>query len=147
MNKIARGFFTEEIRPNDRRLGFCIVTVPEGRKGLLSQKGLPSPYKVGPYGIDLEALEKMGCLSIQQGLSAKSTIIVDEIGKMELFSEKFRRILIDALDSPQKVLATIMQRPHTFSDSIKKRPDTRLLLLNRENFDDVFRKVMIWLDK
>ena len=79
-------------------------------------------------------------------MDTENIIIVDEIGKMELFSENFRTSLIDSLDSPQKVLATIMERPNDFADSIKKRPDVRLLYLTRENFDSVYKEVLNWLD-
>jgi nucleoside-triphosphatase len=147
LRKNAKGFLTEEYRRKGQRIGFHILTVPEGKKAILSLKGFPSPYKVGSYGIDLEALEEWGCLAISQGLARKNIIIVDEIGKMELFSEKFRTTLGEALDSHQKVLATIMQSSHAFSDMIKKRTDVSLINLQRENFENVYKKVLMWLDK
>lgn len=145
--KKASGFFTEEFKKGGKRIGFHIITAPEGKKGLLSQKGLPSPYRVGRYGVNIDVLEELGCQAMLQALDTKNIIIVDEIGKMELFSEKFRTVLIDALNSPEKVLATIMERPNAFADGIKKRPDVRLLSLTRENFGDVFQEVLNWLDK
>ena len=147
IGKKAGGFFTEEFRKGGKRIGFHIITSPEGKKGLLSQKGLPSPFRVGRYGVNVDVLEELGCKAILQALDTKNIIIVDEIGKMELFSEKFRTTLIDALNSPNKVLATIMERPNAFADSIKKRPDVALVSLKRENFGDVFQEVLNWLDK
>ena len=143
----AAGFFTEEFRKGGKRIGFHIITSPEGKKGLLSQKGLPSPFRVGRYGVNTDVLEELGCQAILQALDTKNIIIVDEIGKMELFSEKFRRSLNKALDSHQKVLATIMERPNVFADGIKKRPDVGLLYLTRKNFGNVFQEVINWLDK
>jgi nucleoside-triphosphatase len=147
IGKNAFGFFTEEFRKEGRRAGFHIVTIPEGRKALLSQAGLPSQYLVGRYGVDLEVLDELGCQTIQKGLNTKNIIIVDEIGKMELYSKKFRNVMIDALNSRQKVLAIIMERPHAFADGVKIRPDVKLLSLTRENFGEVFLKVVNWLDK
>ena len=72
-------------------------------------------------------------------------ILVDEIGKMELFSEKFKSVLLQALNSPQKVLATIIERPNEFADRIKKRQDAKLIYLERGNFDLVFSEVRDWL--
>jgi len=144
--KKAGGFITEEIRKNRERIGFNIVTVPEGRTGLLAQIGLPSPYRVGRYGVNIKMLEELGCHAILHAKASRNLIIVDEIGKMELFSEKFRSTLIEVLDSPQKVIATIMERPNAFADRTKQRPDVRLLLLVRENFEDVFKEVLNWLD-
>lgn len=147
IGKKASGFFTEEFRKEGKRIGFHIITVPERKKGVLSQKGLPSPYRVGRYGVSVDVLEELGCQAILQALDTKNIIIVDEIGKMELFSEKFRKVLIEALNSPKKVLATIMERPNAYADGIKKRPDVRLLSLTRENFGEVFREVLNFLDK
>ncbi len=147
IGKKASGFFTEEFRKEGKRIGFHIITAPEGKKGLLSQKGLPSPYRVGRYGVNVVVVEELGCQAILRALDTKSIIIVDEIGKMELYSEKFRKVLIDALNSPKKVLATIMERPNAFADGIKKRSDVMLLSLTRENFGEVFEEVLNWLDK
>jgi nucleoside-triphosphatase len=147
IGKKASGFFTEEFRKGGKRIGFHIITAPEGKKGLLSQKGLPSPYRVGRYGVNAVVLEELGCQAILRALDTKSIIIVDEIGKMELYSEKFRKVLIGALNSPKKVLATIMERPNAFADGIKKRSDVMLLSLTRENFGEVFEEVLNWVDK
>ncbi|UCE40031.1 MAG: AAA family ATPase [Candidatus Aminicenantes bacterium] len=147
IGKKAMGFLTEEVREGGQRIGFHLITVPEGRIGLLSQKGLPSSHCVGRYGVDIDVLEEMGCQVILQAMDTENIILVDEIGKMELFSDKFRTALIDALNSPQKVLATIMERPNAFADGIKKRSDVRLLYLTREKFGDVFQEVLNWLDK
>ena len=146
IGKNARGFLTEEFREEGQRIGFHVITVPERKKGLLSRKGLPSPYNVGAYAVNIDVLEDLGCQAILEAIKTNKIIIVDEIGKMELFSEKFRKSLNKALDSRQKVLATIMERPNVFADGIKKRPDVRVLYLTRKNFGDVFQEVMNWLD-
>jgi nucleoside-triphosphatase len=70
---------------------------------------------------------------------------VDEIGKMELFSEKFKNSLLKALDSPQKVLASIMGGRNEVADRVKSRTDVTLVCLNRDNFESVFEKVLEWL--
>jgi nucleoside-triphosphatase len=145
--KKVGGFITQEFKNLGERIGFHILTIPDGKKGLLAQKGIHSPYRVGRYGVDIHMLEELGCQAVLQAKASGNIIIVDEIGKMELFSEKFRTILIDALNSPRKVLATIMERSNTFTDRIKKRPDVRLLHLARENFEDVYHEALYWLDK
>ena len=141
------GFITEEVRYQGERIGFEILTVPDGKRGLLAQKGILSPFRVGRYGVNIHVLEEVGCRAILHAKASENIIIVDEIGKMELFSEAFRTVLVDVLDSPQKVLATIMERSNAFSNRIKKRLDVRLLHLNRENFQDLYKEVLQWLDK
>ena len=147
VSKTAGGFITEEVRENKDRIGFDITTLPEGRTGLLARIGFASRYRVGRYGVSVEMLEELGCPAILQAKANRGLVIIDEIGKMELFSEKFRSTLIDVLDSPMRVIATIMKRPNAFSDRIKQRSDVRLFYLERKNFDEVFTETINWLDK
>ncbi len=141
----AGGFLTEELKEEGERIGFIIITIPEGRTDFLAKKGVFPPFFVGRYGVNIEALERLGCESIAEALCAKKIIIVDEIGKMELFSKQFRDVLLKALNSPQKVLATIMERPNPFSDRIKKRSDVKVFHLCRKNFWHVFEEVKKWI--
>lgn len=139
------GFITQEIRDKGERVGFKLVSLGDKKEGFLAMKGFPSPYRVGKYGVNLEDMEKIGCTAIQEALDSGRDILVDEIGKMELFSEKFKTVLLQALNSPQKVLATIIERPNAFADRIKKRKDTKLTHLSRENFDKILGEVLNWL--
>jgi len=141
----AGGFFTEEFREKGKREGFLITSLPSGKTALFASKRLPSMYRVGSYGINLEEIENIGCRAIQAAIDSHKIIIIDEIGKMELFSKEFKRLVIEALDSPLKVLATIMERSNEFADHIKKRRDIRFLRLTRENFDCVFSEVLQWM--
>ncbi len=139
------GFITQEIREKGARVGFKIVSLADKKEGFLAMKGFSSPYRVGKYGVNLEDVEKIGCTAIQEALDSGRVILVDEIGKMELFSEKFKSVLLRALNSPQKVLATIIERPNEFADRIKKRQDAKLIYLERGNFDLVFSEIRDWL--
>lgn len=139
------GFITEEVREGGERIGFKLISLSEKKEGFLAKKGFPSPFRVGKYGVNIEDLEGIGCSAIENGLLSGKVIFIDEIGKMELFSAKFRKILLNALDSPQKVLASIMERHNDFADGIKRRSDVKLVSLHRGNFDQVFREVKEWI--
>ncbi len=136
---------TEELREAGERVGFKIITLPDRKEGLLARKDLPAAYRVGNYGVNIEDLEHIGCSAIEEALDSEKLIIVDEIGKMELFSARFRDVLVRALDSPQKVLGSIMERSHEFADSIKKRTDVRIFSLSRKDFDRAFHEIQNWL--
>lgn len=147
----ARGFFTQEIREGGERIGFEIVTL-SGKKGILAKKGFESPYKVSKYGVNLKDLEEIGVKEVEEGLKEDCLIVVDEIGKMELFSMKFREIISKALDSKNKVLGTIMLAPYRirsgaglkenpFCDRIKERKDTKVFYLNKENRERVKKEI------
>ena len=139
------GFITEEVRERGERIGFKLISLSEKKEGFLAKKGFPSPYRVGRYGVNIEDLEDIGCSAIERALRSGTVILVDEIGKMELFSTRFKKILLDALDSPQKVLASIMERNNDFADSIKRRSDVKLVRLHRDNFGQVFSEVKNWI--
>ncbi len=141
------GFVTHEIRKEGKRMGFKIITIPDEEEAILAEKGLSSPYRVGSYGVSIENLEKFGCQAIRKALENKRIIVIDEIGKMELFSQKFKQVLVSALNSPHKVLATIMGHKNEFADKLKKRNDVRVLQLELRNFQNISFQVEEWLRK
>lgn len=124
----AGGFYTEEIREQGRRTGFRLVTL-DGAEGTLASVNISSPYRVGKYGIDLDDLEKVGVEALYRAMRQPemSLLVVDEVGRMELFSPAFREAVEKALDSPKLVLATVMARSHPWVDAIKARPNVRLV--------------------
>ena len=71
----------------------------------------------------------MGVEALQRAIGQPevSLLVIDEIGKMELFSQSFREAVLAALDSPKLVLGTIMARPHPWVDVIKARPEVSLV--------------------
>ena len=93
----AGGFFTEEIRVMDRRMGFRIVTL-DGEEGIMAHVDFNSNYKVGKYRVDLDSFEKVAIPALEKAVMDKSIIVIDEIGKMELFSTKFRELVCNILD-------------------------------------------------
>jgi nucleoside-triphosphatase len=137
----VRGFWTEEVRQGGARTGFRIETVA-GARGILAAVGLRSPHRVGRYGVDLESFESVGTAEIDAALEEARMgepviLVIDEIGKMELFSERFRRGVERAFREVPHVVATIMQRPHPFADALKRRPDVRLVTATVQNRADL----------
>jgi nucleoside-triphosphatase len=140
----AGGFYTEELRANGVRQGFKIITL-YGQEAVLSHVDISSPYRVSKYGVDINSLEKVGVSAIQQALKHNNLVVIDEIGKMELFSTKFREAVLQAIDSGKKVLGTILLPPHPFADRIKKDPRVKVIEVNRGNHDQVLKQILSWL--
>ncbi len=128
------GFITEEVCEDAHRIGFDIVSF-DGRRGILARKGIKSPYRVGSYGVELQSFEDIALPTFE--LVTDKLLIIDEIGKMELFSQRFRDAVTHALDSAQTVIAAIMRKSHPFADAIKKRPDCKLIEVTRTNRDSL----------
>lgn len=79
---------------------------------------------------------------MEKALAESEVILIDEIGKMELFSKRFKDILIRSLDSPKPVLATVLLRPFPFTDQLKQRSDVKLLEVTLENRDALAEKLI-----
>ncbi len=129
----AGGFYTAEIRAGGKRLGFEVVTLG-GKRATLAHVDFSSGRRVGRYGVKPENLGE-ALEEIKQALTqgGQKCLLIDEIGKMELSAPGFQETVLAALDSPLPVVATILAKPHPFCDGIKRRPDVRLIEVNREN--------------
>ena len=64
-------------------------------------------------------------------------IVIDEIGKMECYSDAFRRFLTEALSSNRLVIATIALKGGGVIRDVKKRSDITLLEITRSNRDEL----------
>ena len=84
----VRGFYTDEVLSGGRRVGFDIVTVPDGRRGPLARKGAAGP-KVGAYGVDVDGFERLALPTLEVDDDDETIYVLDEIGRMELKSEAF----------------------------------------------------------
>ncbi|MCG3225955.1 MAG: NTPase [Candidatus Heimdallarchaeota archaeon] len=133
LNVSAIGFVTKELRKEGNRFGFNVETLSGTSKLLASKKEKYCKYRVGKYCVFVENVDfivKM--LEEEIGKKSHSMIVIDEIGKMELFSPNFKKFLLNSLDE-QKVLGTIMMRDNSFSKEIKNRQDVKLYNIDRTN--------------
>lgn len=126
------GFYTEEVREGGRRIGFDVVTL-DGRRGHLARAGAPGP-RVGRYGVDVDSFEQLGVRSLEHADPNRARILViDEIGKMELLSDRFVAVLRRILDSGWPVLGSLMASRNPIADSIRRRPDIQVVEVTSEN--------------
>jgi len=142
----AGGFYTEEIREQGERTGFRLVTL-DGREAVLSHVRLQSPYRVGKYGVDVTALEEVGVTALLDAGQHSDLVVIDEIGKMEMFSLKFREAVIQVISGDRKALGTVLLHHHAWSDVVKTRPEVSLVMLNRDNHDLVLAEIRRWLEE
>ncbi len=70
-------------------------------------------------------------------------VIIDEIGKMELFSKKFQEFIKDIFYSDIPIIATIGQRlHHPIKDYILNIPGIKRFTLTRENQLEIFQEII-----
>lgn len=134
------GFYTEEIRQENKRIGFKIVSL-DGRESLLASKKIKSRYRVGSYGVALEDFDAF-LDSIRVNLFESEYVLIDEIGKMELLSGKFKSILRRLLQTDATILASIIYRPHPEAAPIKNYPGAQMFELNRADFTKIKNNII-----
>ena len=115
------------------RLGFELQGL-NGECRTLAHVEIDSRHRVGRYGVDKDGFEEF--LATLDLLNPDvELIVIDEIGKMELFSYRFRSLVCDALSADKQVLATIPLKGNEFIREIKQRLDIKLLEVTPANRD------------
>ena len=145
VNRNISGFVTDEIRVRGRREGFHLETF-EGQRSVLAHTGMRSRYRVGKYGVDVAALERV----VDTVLALNETVdlyLVDEIGRMECFSKHFINAMIALLDSDHLVIATIHRKAGGFVQEVKNRSDVELWWVTRETRDQMIDQVLAWIQR
>ncbi len=128
------GFYTEEIRSHGARKGFKLTSLDRKKTGTLAHVDIKGPHRVGKYGVDLHGFEQfLGALQLLD--SRPRLAIIDEIGRMECLSAKFRDLVASLLNAPVPVIATIALRAGGFIDEVKHRGDVHLYEVTEKNRD------------
>ncbi|XP_057822883.2 uncharacterized protein LOC131035237 isoform X2 [Cryptomeria japonica] len=144
----VQGFYTREIRHNSERTGFEVVTV-DGHTSLLASSTPMSGESarwpnVGKYKVDVSGFESLALpeLQINEGTGL---YIIDEVGKMELFSSSFFPAVLRVLNSNIPVLASIpipkFGRDIPEVASIRNRMDAALYTLDKSNRDRITEQI------
>ncbi|CAN6302438.1 unnamed protein product [Urochloa humidicola] len=141
-NLTIRGFYTREVRESGERVGFEVVTL-DGRSGLLASSKVSSPESVrwptvGKYKVDVASLESLALPELQVK-EETNLFIIDEVGKMELFSSAFFPAVMRVIGSNVPVLATI-PIPRNGRDipgvaRLRNHPGAAIFTLNTGNRD------------
>ncbi|KAM6922429.1 cancer-related nucleoside-triphosphatase [Lycodopsis pacificus] len=155
----VEGFYTEEVREGGRRVGFDVVTVT-GERGHLSRvrdaAGSPHggrEYTVGQYVVDLPSFENLALPLFRNvgsaGGGGGKVFVVDEIGKMELFSQPFVRAVRQTLDSSScTVLGTIpipKGKPLGLVEEVRSRRDVKVFTVSKENRNVILQDILATL--
>ncbi len=133
-----RGFYTREVRERGRRVGFKIVTL-DGKEAWLAKRGKGYP-QVGKYRVYVESFEKLAVPTIQE-VNPDEMMVIDEIGKMELFSKSFQEAVLKVLDSEVPVLATVGYGLIPFVEKLFTREDAVFAEVTPETRDHLVERV------
>lgn len=128
------GFYTEEIREDNERVGFRINTL-SGKTAILSHVNIESVYRISRYGVDLDAFEDVCLNELEEAITDDRIkyIIIDEIGPMQLFSDKYKELLIRLLNCNKPIIGTIFMNSYEWLDEFKKNDNVDLIEITFEN--------------
>lgn len=134
------GFYSAEIRQEGVRKGFELNSL-DGTRGLLSHQDIHGPYRVGRYGVDIKGFENF-LETIPFFNPSTRLVIIDEIGKMECLSEKFKKLLVKVLDSDKWLIATIALKGGGLIAEVKDRQDVKLFTMTKNNRDYLLSEIL-----
>lgn len=127
------GITCPEVRIGGVRWGFKLVNIETGEEEVLASVDVPSGPRVSKYRVNIPGLER-ATKWLEDALHDPSVkvLVIDEVGKMECFSEYFVRVTREALNSPKPVIGVVGMRPaHPLMREVHTRPDTRVYFVRR----------------
>jgi nucleoside-triphosphatase len=128
------GFYTQELRKAGKRVGFEAVGLG-GTRDPLADVETASDLRVGRYGVDLAAFETLLNAELVSPPGQVDLYVLDEVGKMECFSELFVAATKRILEGPVPVLATVAAKGSGFIAQVRSRTDAELLTVTPANRD------------
>ncbi len=134
-----KGFYTREVRERGRRIGFKIVTL-EGQEAWLAKRGKGFP-QVGKYRVYVDSFERLAVPTIRD-IEPGALLVIDEIGKMELFSKPFQQAVRAALDARTPVLATVGYGQLPFIEEIFQREDALFAEVSPESREHLVERIL-----
>jgi len=128
------GMISREVRESGTRVGFESHDLNSGRRGWLAHVNQKSGPQIGKYHVNLQDLDNVGAEAILAAVENCNVIAIDEIGPMELLSEKFKEATRKALESCKLVVAVLHWKAQ---DSLileaRNREDAELITVTYEN--------------
>ena len=127
------GFYTLEIRSENRRVGFRLCDF-EGRSAVIAHREFSTDVRVGQYSVDTRAIEKVALPALKRA-ALSDLMIIDEIARMELSSEALDSELRGIFSHPLPVVATIHAYRHPTTDALLARSDIEIIQVTEANRD------------
>lgn len=137
------GMITEPIIEDNKRVGFYVIDWQSKKKAVLANTEIHSKFMVGKFGVDLNALEGVGVAALTKACGDADVVVIDEVGKMEVESEKFVAAVKAALDVDKPIILTLHKKSRNpLLQDIRRRDDIRILEVTPINRNLLPYKIM-----
>jgi nucleoside-triphosphatase len=128
------GVLTRDKRLKGKRIGFEIMDIASGATGQLSDLWGNGP-RVGQYRVNLDDLDNIGTHSLENALAC-DLIVIDEVGPMELQSDKFIRAVEKVVASEKPILGVVKSGyNHPLAQNIRRT--FKIITVTKENRDSL----------
>ncbi len=127
------GFYTYPLREERKKVGYQVMALDTKATMTLARIGLDSAFILGGHGVDLTTIDEFIVPALRRAIASAELIVIDEIGRMQCFAADFLAVVIECLDSPTPVLATISHRRLPFLDAVRDRDDVELVEVIPQN--------------
>ena len=127
---VVGGMITEPIIEKGYRVGFNVKDWQTKQQEVFAHIKFEGKEKIGKYGVDITALDNVGVPAIENAITDENVniIVIDEIGKMQMISDKFCKMVIEALDSDKPIMITLHKKSRTpLLQDVRRRDDIRIL--------------------
>lgn len=101
------GFTTPEIIENGKRAGFYVKDIFSNEMEIFASIDFKIGQKIGKYGIDISAFEKIVLKAIDFAAQNCDVIVLDEIGRMEFLSKEFEKKIHELILIEKPLVATL----------------------------------------
>jgi nucleoside-triphosphatase len=92
--------------------------------------------------VDSDSFDREAVSLLDPSAADVDLFVLDEIGKMECFSDRFVEAIRRLLESKKSVLATVAQKGSGLIQDVKSYPGVDLVPLTRASRDEVTRQVV-----
>lgn len=104
--KKVAGILTKEIRIKRRREGFFEEDIITGKRLVIASTKFRKGPKVSKYCVNIDAIDFITRIA-EKNFEDAEIILIDEIGKMEMYSKIFCEVTEKILNSDKIVIATL----------------------------------------
>ena len=130
------GMISREAREGNVRVGFEIIDLTNNKHGWLANINQRTGPQVSKYHVNLTDLDNIGATAIVEAVQKCDVIAIDEIGPMELYSQKFKQAVKQALENKKLVLAIVHAKARdALINEAKQRDDVEMLIVTLANRD------------
>ncbi len=137
------GMVSREVRTRGARVGFEILDLSNSRRGWLAHVNQKHGPRIGKYRVNLEDLNSIGAEAIANAVKNADVVAIDEIGPMELYSERFKKAVKRAIESRKLVIGTIHWKVRgRLIGEVRGREDAEIFNVMGENREYLPRMII-----